>query len=70
MATKRILISLTEELAEVIELARGDSWRSAFLEDLLWESASIKQAARKHKVKRQDRPKPGRVALRNDEDWV
>ena len=69
MPVKRILISVTEELAEVIDAARGEERRSKFLEDTLWQSASIMQAARKLKIKRKDRPKPGRVAERHDEDW-
>ncbi len=59
--TKRLLVAFTDELYEVIESARGDTRRSAFIEDLLWRSGKVKNEAARKKLKRQDRPKPGRV---------
>jgi len=51
---------MTEELFAVLDLAKGDSSRNAFIEKMLWNAAIIKKAAKEAGIEKPVRRKQGR----------
>lgn len=46
MKTEKVLLGLSAELRQAIDAARGTTPRGSFVEALLWNSATIKRAAK------------------------
>jgi hypothetical protein len=54
--TKRVLLEVTEELAEAIDEARGSTPRSSWIEKILWQSPRVQLAAETLNIVNPDRP--------------
>lgn len=57
---KHILCYVTDELAAVINAARGTRSRNAAIEDLLWSAPRVRSTAKRLGVQRQPRPERGK----------
>jgi len=57
---KQILFELTEELFAVLDAAKGNETRNAFIERCLWSSAPVKRVAKQVGIAKPERRKPGR----------
>lgn len=44
--TERVLLSFTKSLWNVIDIARGETGRAAWLEEVLWKCPRIRQTAK------------------------
>ena len=57
---RKILLEISDELADAIDHARDDRKRNPAIEDWLWRIKEIKEAAKSLEIKKPERRKPGR----------
>ena len=60
MKPEKKLLGLSAELWQAIEQARGDTPRGSYVESILWNSQTIKRAAKAAGVEKPTRPADGR----------
>lgn len=59
-AMEKFLFGCSPELKAAIDEAKGDGPRNPFVENILWQSKTIREAAKRIGVKPQKRPEDSR----------
>lgn len=62
---EKFLFACSPELKRCLDIAKGERARNPFVEELLWRSGIIRNAARQAGIRRPDRPTDGRGRSRN-----
>jgi hypothetical protein len=63
---RRMTVTVTEELLKSIDQARGEWSRGAAVEEWLWKQREVTRAATALKLKRGNRPSPGRPHFKEE----